>query len=56
MKEKRNEYDFLYKNLAGETDKSVDGKTVLKWVINKYDGIMWTLFNWFKVDTNGGFL
>jgi hypothetical protein len=34
----------------------IDGKIILKWILSKYGGRVWTGFIWLKIGTSSGFL
>jgi hypothetical protein len=36
-------------------DIDVDGKIILEWMSEKWDGKIWTKFIWLHRDTSGGF-
>jgi hypothetical protein len=35
-------------------DKNAGGYMILKWVSQRYDGVMWTGFIWLRIGTSGG--
>jgi hypothetical protein len=37
-------------------DLAVDGRTVLKWILGKYGGMVWTGFMWLRIGTSGRLL
>jgi hypothetical protein len=37
-------------------DQDVGGLTILKWILEKYDGMVWIGLIWLRIGTNGGFL
>jgi hypothetical protein len=37
-------------------DKGVDGTIILKWIIKKLNGRVWSAFIWFAIGTSGGLL
>jgi hypothetical protein len=37
-------------------DQDVGGWTILKWVLQRYDGMVWTGSNWLRIGTSGGLL
>jgi hypothetical protein len=37
-------------------DKGVGGRTILKWILEKYDGMLWTGLIWLRIGTSEGFL
>jgi hypothetical protein len=37
-------------------DKGVDGRTILKWILNKWYGEAWTGYIWLRIRTGDGFL
>jgi len=50
---------FLSENLNGGDhleDLDVDGKTILEWILGKYDGKVWTGFIWFGIGSSGWLL
>jgi hypothetical protein len=51
--------DFWQANLKERyhlEDLGVDGRTLFKWALKKWDGIAWTVFFWLKVGTSVGFV
>ena len=36
-------------------DLGSDGKTLLKWILKKWDGEAWTGLLWLRIETGGGF-
>jgi hypothetical protein len=41
-----------------ETTRKTDvgGRIILKWVLEKWDGVVWTGFIWLKIGASGGLL
>jgi hypothetical protein len=37
-------------------DVGIVGKIILKWMLEKYDGAVWTGLVWFRILTSGGLL
>jgi hypothetical protein len=37
-------------------DQDVGALTVLKWILERYDGIVWIVLNWLSIGTSGGLL
>jgi hypothetical protein len=37
-------------------DQDVGGWTILKWILEKWDGMVWTGSNWLRIGTSGGLL
>jgi hypothetical protein len=37
-------------------DQDVDGWTILKWILDRQDGMVWIGLIWLRVRTSGGFL
>jgi hypothetical protein len=33
---------------------TVDGRIILKWILGKQGGRLWTGFIWFRIETSGG--
>jgi hypothetical protein len=44
------------KELDQWEDLDVDGRIVLKWIMEKYDGVVWTRFIWLRIGVNGELL
>jgi hypothetical protein len=57
--EKRNAYRILEGNPEGKShweDQDVGGWTILKWILERLDGIVWTGSIWLRIGTSGGLL
>jgi hypothetical protein len=57
--EKRNAYRTLVgkpegKGLLRRTD--IGGRIILKWILEKQDGVLWTAFIWLRIETTGRIL
>jgi hypothetical protein len=37
-------------------DSVVDGRTVLRWILRKWDVVLWTALSWLRIGTGGGHL
>jgi len=37
-------------------DPYVDGKTILRWILRKWDVKAWTGLSWLRIETGGGLL
>jgi hypothetical protein len=37
-----------------QKDQDLGGWTILKWIIKKYDGVVWTGSIWLRIGTSGG--
>jgi hypothetical protein len=37
-------------------DQDVGGWTILKWIFERKDGMVWTGSNWLRIGTSGGLL
>jgi len=37
-------------------DQDVDGKIILRWILRKLEGVMWTEWSWLRIGTGGGHL
>jgi hypothetical protein len=35
-------------------DRDVDGRIILKWILEKWDGEAWTGLIWLRIETGGG--
>jgi len=53
----------LYRVLVGKRegknrlgDPGVDGMIIIRWIIRKWYGGVWTRSIWFRIGTNGGYL
>jgi hypothetical protein len=50
---------FLSENLKGRDhleNIDVDGRVILKWILKKYGGRVYTRFIWLGIGTSGGLL
>jgi hypothetical protein len=45
-----------YKILVQQEDLSVDGRIILKWILNKYGVRVWAGFIWLRIGSSGGFM
>jgi hypothetical protein len=54
MREKRNAYRISL-GKPGEKDHLLWG-TLLKWILEEQDGVVWTEFVWLRSGTGGGLL
>jgi len=57
----KNAYKIFSENLKRRNhdpseDLWVDGKMILECILEKQDGKLGTVFNWFKIGTSGGLL
>jgi hypothetical protein len=54
---KRNAYRLLVGKLEGRRQEAQDvgGWIILKWIIERQDGVVWTGFIWLKMEISGGF-
>jgi hypothetical protein len=58
-RETRNGQKSLVANREGRDhlgDKGVNGRVMLKWILQKYGIGVWTEFNWIKIQSSGGLL
>jgi hypothetical protein len=37
-------------------DQDVGEWTILRWILERYDGVVWTGFIWLRIRTSGGLL
>jgi hypothetical protein len=37
-------------------DLDVGGKMILRWILEKWDGVVWTELIWLRIGTSGGLL
>jgi hypothetical protein len=37
-------------------DKDVDGRIILRWIFRKLEGVVGTVWSWFRTGTGGGHL
>jgi hypothetical protein len=37
-------------------DQDVGGWTILKWILERWDGMVWIGLNWLRIGTSGGLL
>ena len=59
MEDRRGEYKVLIGKPEGKRsleDLSIDGCTILNWILKKWDGEAWTGSIWLRIGTGGGFL
>jgi hypothetical protein len=59
MGEKRNAYRLLVGKPEGKShyeDKDVDGLIILGWILERWDGVMWTGLVWLRIGTGGELL
>jgi hypothetical protein len=52
MEEKRNAYRIL----VGKPSQDVGGFTILKWILERYDGMVWIGLLWLRIGISGGLL
>jgi hypothetical protein len=60
MGKRRDEYRALVGKPEGKKPlggpRRVDGRIILKWILNRQDGRAWTGLIWFRIGTSGGLL
>jgi hypothetical protein len=59
MGEKRNAYRILVGKPEGNKPLGRSGcrwETILEWIMEKLDGMVWTGFIWLRIRTSGGLL
>jgi hypothetical protein len=51
-------YDFVgkarWKETTRKTYLDVGGRIILKWFLEKLDGVVWTVFTWLRMENSGG--
>jgi hypothetical protein len=47
--EKRNGCRILVGKPEGKKDLDVGGWIILKWILGKQDGVIWTAFSWIRI-------
>jgi hypothetical protein len=58
MGEMRNYYEILIRRINGKVshvDVNIDGRIMLKLILEKYNVKLWTGVNWLSTGCNGGF-
>jgi hypothetical protein len=59
MREKRNAFGYRWesqKERENWEDQDIGGWTVLKWILERSDGMMWIGLVWLRIGTSGGLL
>jgi hypothetical protein len=59
IREPRNACRILVRKPKGKSyyeDQDVGGWTILKWILERYDGMVWTGSIWLRIGTSGGLL
>ena len=59
MGERRGVYRVLVGKPEGKNhlgDPGIDGKIILRWILRKYDVVVWTGSIWLRIGTGGGHL
>jgi hypothetical protein len=57
--EKRNAYRILLGKPEGkrsQLDLDIGERIILKWILEKKDGMVWTVLIWLRIGTGGGLL
>jgi hypothetical protein len=57
--EKRNAYRILVEKPEGKIPVgrlNVGGRMILRWILEKQDGVVWTGLMWLRIGTSGGLL
>jgi hypothetical protein len=35
-------------------DPEIDGRIILRWILRKWEGVVWTGWSWLRIGTDGG--
>jgi hypothetical protein len=57
--DKRNTYKALVRKLKERDhseERDVIGRIILEWILERYDGVVWTGLIWLRIGTSGGLL
>jgi hypothetical protein len=48
--------EFFLKLLILSVNLKTDGRIILRWILERYDGMVWTGLIWLRIGTSGGLL
>jgi hypothetical protein len=56
MHRRDEEYIQDFGGKARRKETNVGGRIILKWILEKYSGVVWTGFIWLRIRTSSGIL